>query len=97
MESESQQARSLGYPSAEYWLAVAAAEATWGIITPERLVEYDTIFYPRRALTRFEFDLLEALSVPVDWDWLQPYLVDDRLSPAATTAKYRALEALDRQ
>ena len=93
MESDSE-ARILGYPSATHWLDTVTGEAAFQCLAPGRLLEYDRIFRPRRALTRYEAELLAALEEPVDWD--HPDIVDDRLTAAATTAKYRALDLLDR-
>ena len=97
MDSDSE-SRSLGYPSPNHWLDIVSGEAAFQCLQPGRLAEYDRVFTPRRALSQHEADLLKALEVPVDWEWLAEagYLEDDRLSAAATRIKYVALDLLDR-
>ena len=88
-------ARRLGYRDSQQWLATVTGEAAFAVMAPHRLTEYDQIFNRRRPLTPSESELLRALEHPADWDWLETngHLDNGRLTAAATTAKYVALEA----
>lgn len=82
------QATRYGFPDADAWLAEVAGELAWGVINPDRLAEYDTIFPPPvvEAVSADAYRLAGAWQhndTDTLWD-LDALVDDDHLTAAAT-------------
>lgn len=93
------QARMIGYSSADDWIHKVREELDFGVCLPERLQEYDWIFAPEplspitpvesRLVAAFESSDSEALE---RGGWLH----DDQLTGAATRAILTVWDKQDR-